>query len=121
VLESRGCLDFTQEALGAERVRQLLMQDLQGDRPVVAEVVGQVHCRHASAAEFALQRVTVAERLSELGGWCGHQIPMVGDASNLASRGVLRQRGLAIALFRRLVYLLSVLPVAASPACSRVP
>ncbi len=50
-----GGLDFPQEALRAQTGRQLGVQDLQGDREVVAEIAREVHGRHAAAAQLALQ------------------------------------------------------------------
>jgi hypothetical protein len=57
MLEIRGCLDLLQEALGAE----LGPQDLHGDTPVVAEVVGKIDDRHSSGAELALDTVPARE------------------------------------------------------------
>ena len=43
-----------EEPLGAERGGQLRAQHLEGDRPVVPEVVGEVDRGHAAAAQLAL-------------------------------------------------------------------
>jgi hypothetical protein len=37
------------------------MHDLQRDRPVVAEIVGQEHRGHATAPQLALEPVAVSE------------------------------------------------------------
>jgi hypothetical protein len=51
-----GCdLDLLHKALGAERMGQLLVQDLEGDRPIVPEIARQVDGGHAAPAEFALE------------------------------------------------------------------
>jgi hypothetical protein len=42
-------------------VRQLGMEDLQGDRTVVPDVAGQVDRGHAAAAELALEYVAVGQ------------------------------------------------------------
>ena len=53
--------DLAQEALRAERLRQLGAEDLQRDRTVVSPVVGEVHRRPSAAPELALDRVPVRE------------------------------------------------------------
>ena len=65
VLEPGGEVDLALEALGAERGGELGEQDLEGDRAVVAEVVGQVDDGHAAAAELALERVAVGEGVAQ--------------------------------------------------------
>jgi hypothetical protein len=42
------------------------MKDLQGDRPVVPEIVGEIDRSHAAAAELALDHVTITESAGEL-------------------------------------------------------
>ena len=56
-----GGADLPQEALGAERGGELRVQDLQRDRPVVLEVVGEVDRGHPPAPELALDRVAVGQ------------------------------------------------------------
>ena len=46
---------------GPSVAAELRVEDLEGDRPVVLEVVGQVHRGHPAAAELALERVAVGE------------------------------------------------------------
>ena len=67
VLEARGGLDLAQEPLTAQRGGQLGMEDLDGDRTVVAEVVGQIHGGHATSPELALDAVTVGKSSCKLG------------------------------------------------------
>ena len=61
MLEPGGEVDLALEALGAERGGKLGEEDLEGDGPVVAEVVREIDDRHAAAAELALEGVAVGE------------------------------------------------------------
>jgi hypothetical protein len=61
MLEAGGDLDLSHKALGAERVGQLLVQDLEGDWAIVAEIARQEDRSHAAAAELALEDVAVGE------------------------------------------------------------
>ncbi len=63
------------------------MQHLEGDRPVVAEVVGEVDRGHAAAAELAFDRVAVAQGLGERGGEGGHSY---FPATSRSKRGLPR-------------------------------
>ena len=65
MLEPGGEPDLALEAVGAEGGGELGVQHLQRDRAVVPEVVGQVDGRHAAAAELALDRVAVIQRLAK--------------------------------------------------------
>ncbi len=55
-------LDLAKEALGAERAGELGVEDLEGHRPVVAEVLGEVDGGHAAAPELAVEPVAVGQR-----------------------------------------------------------
>jgi hypothetical protein len=66
VLQPGGEADLALEALGAECVGQLGMQDLEGDGAVVSFVVREVHRSHPPAAELALDRVHAGETCLEL-------------------------------------------------------
>ena len=57
VLEVRGGLDLSQEALGPDYGCQFGLQDLERDFTLVLEVVGEVDGRHAAFAELALDVV----------------------------------------------------------------
>ena len=59
-------LDLPDKPLGAQRVRQLGMEDLQGDGAVVPEIAGEVDRGHAAAAELALEHVAVTQSVGEL-------------------------------------------------------
>ena len=50
-------LDLALEALRAERVRQLGVQDLDGDEPLVPHVVREEHRRRSAATDLPLQDV----------------------------------------------------------------
>jgi hypothetical protein len=62
MLQPRGELDLSKEALGPERHCQFGVQDLERDRPVVLQVLGEEHRGHAAAPELALKRIAVGER-----------------------------------------------------------
>jgi len=59
--EPRGDRDLSQEPLGADRGRDVRAQHLDRHLAVVAPVVGDVHGRHAAAAQHAVDRVAIAE------------------------------------------------------------
>ena len=65
MLEPGGEADLALEALGAERGGELGEQDLERDRAVVPEVVGQVDDGHAAAPELALEGVAVREGVAQ--------------------------------------------------------
>jgi hypothetical protein len=75
MLEVGGDLDLPHKALGAERLGQLLVQDLEGDWAIVPEIARQVDRSHAAPAELALEQVTIAEGIRQRRVDCGH-----GDA-----------------------------------------
>ena len=66
-------LDLAQEPLGAQRGGELRAQDLDGDAPVVPEVVGEVHRRHAARAELSLDAIVVSERSAQFRAWISHR------------------------------------------------
>ena len=57
--------DLTKESLRAEGGRELLVQNLEGNRPVVAEIPSQIHRGHASVPELALQHVTLTQGFNQ--------------------------------------------------------
>jgi hypothetical protein len=65
MLQPGGEADLPLEPLEAETRGQVGMEYLDGDRPVVAEVVREIHGRHAAAAELALESVPVLECAGE--------------------------------------------------------
>jgi hypothetical protein len=86
-------VDLALEALGAERGGELGEENLEGDGPVVAEVLREVDNGHAAAAELALEGVAVGEgvaegvRNSDGGSWVN-----VGDEGKVTWGGGGRQR-----------------------------
>ena len=62
MLEPCGQADLQQEAVGADADAERGVEDLQGDRPIVAEVVSQVDGRHPTPAELPLHAIAIAER-----------------------------------------------------------
>ena len=65
MLEPGGEPDLALEPIGPERGGELGEQDLEGDRAVVAEVLGQVDHGHAAAPELALEGVAVGEGIPQ--------------------------------------------------------
>src|SRR5687767_4434645 len=57
MLQSRGCPDLMQEAIGSERRGQIAAQDLEGYAAIVTRVVSQVDRGHAAGPEFRDDRV----------------------------------------------------------------
>jgi hypothetical protein len=72
MLEPRRGLDLAQETVAAERGAQFRVQDLDGDVPVVPDVMGQVDRGHAVRAELALHAVAPGERRGEALHGCAH-------------------------------------------------
>ena len=60
MLQAGGELDLAEKALGAQCRRELGMENLEGDQPVVSEVPGAVDRGHAAAPEFLLEHVAIA-------------------------------------------------------------
>jgi len=61
MLQPGGELDLSLEALGAERVSQVGVQDLECDRPVVTQILGEKDGCHAAAPQLALEGVRCGE------------------------------------------------------------
>jgi hypothetical protein len=57
VIQARRDVNLAEEALGPEHGTELRVQHLEGHRPIMSEVVGEVHGGHAAAAELALEHV----------------------------------------------------------------
>jgi hypothetical protein len=64
--------DLAEEALGTQGRGELRVEQLQGDPPVVLEVLGEIDRGHSAAAELALETVAVAESVPELDDDIGH-------------------------------------------------
>ena len=72
MLEPGGGADLSKEALGAERGAQVGVEDLEGDRAVVLEVVREVDPRHTAPAELALEPIAVGESGAKRGRQVRH-------------------------------------------------
>src|SRR5689334_18345632 len=66
--KTRGESDFANEALGADRVRDIRPQHLERDVALVLGVVGEIHRRHPTGAESAADGVASCKSDGELGG-----------------------------------------------------
>ena len=62
VLQRRGEFDLLQEPVGAEHCRELGVQHLDRDLPVVLDVLGEIHRRHPALAELTLDPVAIGQR-----------------------------------------------------------
>jgi len=81
MLEASDDLDLLQEPLGTECGRQLWMQDLESDLPVVLEVLCEEHHSHAATTYFTLNGVAIAK-------CSGETFQQVRHKSLLRERGV---------------------------------
>src|SRR5437870_5200005 len=72
MLQPGGDLDLAQKPLGAERGRDLGVQDLDRHRSAVFQVLRQEHRGHASTAQLPLDRVAVSEGLTQGVEQIGH-------------------------------------------------
>ncbi len=66
VLQLCGDVDLAEEALGPDSGGDVGVEHLDRDRPLVASIVREVHVRHASAAELAVDDVAFTENLLDL-------------------------------------------------------
>jgi hypothetical protein len=76
MLEPGGDLHLAREAARAHGGGDLGPQDLQGDLPVVLEVLGEIDGGHAALPELALEAIAVVKGGLQLGERLGH-----GDGS----------------------------------------
>ena len=92
VLQAGGEADLATESLRSHRVRELRVEHLEGDGPVVSEIAGQVDRSHPAAAELAAECVAFPQGLGERGQNVGDGDGSMGeDASNLRRSPVSRQ------------------------------
>ena len=66
--EARDDVDLAAEALRAHRERKLPEEDLDRDFAIQLEILGEPDDRHASAADLALETVTLSEQRLRLQG-----------------------------------------------------
>ena len=67
VVKAGGDLDLAEEPFGTERRRELRVQHLDRNLPVVPQVGGEIDCGHPAAAEFTLDRVAPGEGCLQTG------------------------------------------------------
>jgi len=70
--------DLGQEPLGADHRRQLGPEHLEGHRPVVADVLGQVDGRHPARADLTVEAVAGRESGLEPAEQLGHAYALGG-------------------------------------------
>jgi hypothetical protein len=61
VLQAGAEPDLAEEPPGAQRLRQVGMEHLERDRPIMPEVVRQEHRGHTAASELTLDPVAVGQ------------------------------------------------------------
>ena len=76
MLQVRGDADFAQEPFGAQRGGHFGMEDLEGDRPIVLEVVSEEHRRHTATSHLTLEPVGAGESILEQPAEVGHGCPL---------------------------------------------
>jgi hypothetical protein len=67
MLKAGGELDLSLEALGAEAGCELGQQDLERDRAIVPEIMGEVDRGHPPPPELTLEHVAVAQGVRQFG------------------------------------------------------
>jgi hypothetical protein len=68
VTEARDDVDLSAETLGSHRERKLPEEDLDRDVAIQLEIASEPDDRHASAADLALETVTLSEQRLRLQG-----------------------------------------------------
>ena len=72
MLQVGGDANFAEESLVSQYLRQLGMNHLDGDMPIMLQVLGQPDGRHAAATELSLDPVVAGKRGLEPGKNVGH-------------------------------------------------
>ena len=72
VVQARRDLDLVQEALGADRCRQIGLEDFERYLPVVLDVFREIDRGHAAGPDLADDRVAVRQRGGESLNKVGH-------------------------------------------------
>src|SRR5687768_8562214 len=92
MLQVRGELDLVEKPLGTEHRGELRVQDLDRDFAAVADVLREVHRRHSSGADLALDRVPLRERRGELveRRWSRHCGSLARTSANQLSTRTIR-------------------------------
>ena len=84
--------DLPEEARRTQRGGELGMHDLERDRAVVLQVVGEPDRGHAAAAELAVERVAVGQRVAKQSFGSGQGRDLGGVVWNLPARGAVARR-----------------------------
>ena len=74
MLQPGGDFDLAQEPPGAECRRELRVQNLDRDRPMVLQVLREEHRRHTPPTQLTLDRVAVSESGTERLEQIGHRM-----------------------------------------------
>ena len=82
MLQARGGADLDQEAFAAERCANVWMQHLDGDIPIVLDVVREIHSGHATGTELTLEAVAVGQRRVEARKNTVHQLTFRVSSAN---------------------------------------
>jgi hypothetical protein len=81
-------LDLVQEAPGADHGREFGLEHLECDASVMADILGQVDCRHAAGPELAFEQVALSERIGQGGALhVGHGRAFGGNGSMCIGSG----------------------------------
>ena len=75
VLQPRGDTNLAEESVAGEAGAELGAQHLEGDRPVVPQVVRPVDERHAAPTQLAVEAGTAGQ----VGGEAPRDVPEVGE------------------------------------------
>ena len=86
MLQPGGELDLALEALGAERAREIGVQHLERDRPVVPQILGEEDGGHAAPPELALEGVRRGKRRLQLHPEVCHRARCVEGRRNVPGR-----------------------------------
>ena len=95
VLEGLDEPDLAREAVGAEGVAQVGVQDLERDLPIAFDLMREIHGRHAAGAELLLEQVAAREGRVQLRDRVrrGHATPGSGLGGAYRADGVVTSEG----------------------------
>jgi hypothetical protein len=97
MLEARSDMNLGKEPLGAEYCGELGEQDFDCDLSSVAEIFGEVDCRHSALTDLAVDAVSIGEGSGEaVSGSCHATI--IGALFGLRHDRLRRSTGLAAGL-----------------------
>ena len=80
MLQAGGDPDLAEKPLGTQGRREFGVENFEGDQPVVAEVPGTVDRGHATAPEFLLEYVAIAQGLGQWWHYCRHGVAGWGES-----------------------------------------